>query len=741
MITNDADGRNSKPVETAATNNAMPHQEQSKLSALGEAALDYARRGWPVFPLKPKTKDPDGKLAPNGYLSAKTDPETVRGWWQKSPQANIGIACTPKLLVLDEDPRHKGDITLKELLREASQDGFETLTSLTGNGGRHFVFEHPPNGIKQSAIGEGLDVWSKGYFVAPPSIHPETGRTYCWQDPNAPVTPAPYWLLTIIREMNQRKSAGKTTATADGPIPEGQRNDTLFREGCRLRGRGLTVEEIYEALLEVNRNRCAPPLLDDEVWKIAQSAGRYEPGDDSTTPILVSFPHTDTGNGERLARRFADEIRYSCPQKTWYMYNGIRWEPDQKGEILQRAKLIARELYYEAATIENEGLRKACAEWARKCEAADRLRATLFCAQSEPNISVLPMQFDSDRFALNVLNGTVDLRTGELRPHDRENLITKLAPVQYDASARSELWERFLVESTGGDTELIGFLQRAAGYSLTGSVREEVLFFVHGLAATGKSTFLEALKASFGSYAKVADFESFIQRREVGGVRNDIAELAGCRFVVSIEVDEGKKLAEGLVKMLTGGDTVRARFLYQEAFEFPPQFKLWLAANHAPRVKDDDTALWRRILRIPFDHVVPKERRDPAVKAQLRDPAISGPAILAWAVEGCFRWQNEGLRVPEVVERATEQYRIEMDPLRQFIEDCCTIDPLAWVSSSKLRGAYEAWAKGDGEKDLLGNRALAERLKARGCTRDARWSSGTSLRGWRGIGLKGEPEG
>ena len=262
-------------------------------------------------------------------------------------------------------------------------------------------------------------------------------------------------------------------------------------------------------------------------------------------------------------------------------------------------------------------------------------------------------------------------------------------------------------------------------------MREEVLFFVHGPAASGKSTFLETLKACFGDYAKVADFESFIARREVGAIRNDIAELAGRRFVVSIEVEEGKKLAEGLVKMLTGGDTVRARFLYKEGFEYVPQFKLWLAANNAPRVRDNDAAMWRRILRVPFECVVPKERRDPTVKARLKDSTVSGAAILAWAVEGCQRWMVEGLRVPEVVEAATEQYRSEMDPLKEFFYEACQFRADAWVAAATLRTAYENWVKHSGERQIDG-RAFAERLRERGCTP----AKHGGVRGWLGVALE-----
>jgi putative DNA primase/helicase len=468
---------------------------------------------------------------------------------------------------------------------------------------------------------------------------------------------------------------------------------------------------------------------------LLQGLGRYvmpkgEPGAD---PGLRLFPYTDSGNAERIAQKFAGAVRYCAPQRCWYIWSGRRWQPDQTGEMLQRTKVIARELYDEAGRIEDADKRKECAVWARKCESAGRRKAALFLAQAEPCIPILPAEFDADLFAVNCLNGTVNLKTGELREHRPADLITRLAPVAYDAGARSELWERFLDESTAGDKELKHFLERAAGYSLTGSVCEEVLFFVHGPAASGKSAFLETLKATFGDYAKVADFESFIARRGAGAIRNDIAELAGLRFVVSIEVDEGKKLAEGLVKLLTGGDTVRARFLYQEAFEFSPSFKLWFAANHAPQVRDDDSAIWRRILRVPFEHVVPKGLRDPTVKAHLRDPAVSGPAILAWAVEGCLRWQEAGLRVPTVVEQATEQYRLDMDPLRLFFDERCDFHPHARCSVSSLRAAYETWSKETGERYVLDGRQFAERLTERGCTK-VRQTGGA--RAWKGIELK-----
>jgi putative DNA primase/helicase len=368
----------------------------------------------------------------------------------------------------------------------------------------------------------------------------------------------------------------------------------------------------------------------------------------------------------------------------------------------------------------------------------------LQAATSVEPIAVYGSQFDTNCWLLNCLNGTVDLKTGELRPHDPDDMLTKLAPVHYDPQARLKLWDDFLSAATNGSAGLVEFLQIAMGYGATGSTAEEKLFFIHGPTASGKSTFLEAIKATLGDYAQTANFETFLQRRQIGTARNDIAKLNGARVVVSIEVEEGKRLAEGLVKMLTGGDTVSARFLYKEEFEFVPQFKLWLAANDAPRVKDNDEAMWRRILRVPFEHEIPKQDRDPKVKATLRRNEVVGPAILAWIVQGCLKWQLKGLDVPEIIEESTEEYRQSQDPLRDFFEDECEFDPSAYVPVVELRSAYEQWARDNGARYTLGPREFNKRLESKGCERTAKriqneFGTEKPVKCWRGITLRSNP--
>lgn len=458
-----------------------------------------------------------------------------------------------------------------------------------------------------------------------------------------------------------------------------------------------------------------------------------------TAPVPTrAFPATDTGNAERLAAAFGADLRHTGT--TWVVWDGRRWAEDRTGgEIARRAKATVRTIRAEASTCTNDTAARALDRWGVASESRGRLSAMVALARHEPGLSVDPQQLDADRWALNCLNGTVDLRTGTLRPHDRHDLITALAPVVYDPDAQLDVWGRFLRQATGGDLELESFLARLVGYSLTGLTSEEVMALVHGPGGSGKSSFIEAIKATLGpDYARTADFETFLERKSAGGPRSDVADLAGARFVASIEVDEGKRLASALVKTLTGSDTVRARRIYQASFEYRPQFALWLVANHAPRISSADSGLWRRVLRVPFEHVVPVDQRDAGVKATLCDPAVAGPAILAWAVRGCLDWQGSGLRVPDTVTKATGVYRQDNDDLGGFLEARCVAGDRHWASSAALRAAYVAWCEAN-STPALGAKVFGAALAERGFRpAKRRVGGGEAVRGWAGLSLSDE---
>ncbi len=313
-----------------------------------------------------------------------------------------------------------------------------------------------------------------------------------------------------------------------------------------------------------------------------QGATRCESDNGTGNAASEGMCHlTDLGNAQRLVRAHGADLRYCQPRGGWFTWDGCRWRLDTTGKVMRLAKRIVLGLYREAAQIANDEARKAFLTHARKSEAEPRLRAMVALAETEATVARDGDGWDADLWALNVLNGTLDLRVGTLRPHRRADHLTKLAPVVFDPKATLKLWDRFLSDATGGDAEMIGFLQRFTGYTLTGDTSEEKLAMILGPEASGKSTFIAATTKTLGDYAQTTDFETFLKRPATGGPRNDLARLAGARMVVSIEVDDGKALAEGVVKTLVGGDTVTARLLHKEFFEFVPAFKLWLAANHA----------------------------------------------------------------------------------------------------------------------------------------------------------------
>lgn len=434
---------------------------------------------------------------------------------------------------------------------------------------------------------------------------------------------------------------------------------------------------------------------------------------------------TDMGNGERLAAEHGADLRYCFPWQRWIVWDGRRWASDDTGEAERRAKTSVLALLAEAAATDDDRERKRLVQHVARSESATARRALLDSARSEPGIPVLPDALDRDPFLLNVGNGTIELRSGDLRPHNRGDLLTKLADVAYDPAATCPRWDAFLDRVTDGRADLGAFLQRAIGYALTGSTGEQVLFLLHGTGANGKTVFVETSRAMLGDYGLSTPAETLLERRDT--IPNDIARLRGARFVAAVETGDGHRLAEGRIKQLTGGDMIAARFMRAEWFEFQPTHKLFLATNHKPSIRGTDEAIWRRIRLIPFDVTIPEGERDPELTERLRAEL---PGILAWAVRGCLAWQAEGLGAPEAVTAATSAYRATMDVLGDWIADRCVVLDSIRAKAGDLYVSYREWCEQNGERGLS-QRAFATCLTERGYaqtrTNAARWWEGISL--------------
>jgi putative DNA primase/helicase len=447
------------------------------------------------------------------------------------------------------------------------------------------------------------------------------------------------------------------------------------------------------------------------------TAAHNHPVDVGVRPIVPDLQRgtrlTDVGNAERLVLRHGADLRYCHPLREWYVFDGRRFARDDNGEVERRAKDTVRALYVEASNAPDDE-RERLARWAMASESDARLRAMMAQAQSEPGVAVSPRALDADPMLLNVLNGTIDLRTGQLREHRREDLLTKLVPIAFDpANTACDQWLAFLVSVFAGDNDRIDFLQRAFGYSLTGNTDEHALFVPYGTGRNGKSTKLEILRDLLGEYARSADSSTFLARRNAdgGGPREDIARLKGARVVTAIEAGEGRRLDEERIKAVTGGDVVPARMTYaKHSIEFQPEFKLWLAANHKPVIRGTDEGIWSRIMLIPFTVYFPPEKRDKDLKAKLRAEL---PAILVWAVQGCLDWQAKGLVPPASVRKATQGYREEMDVVTD------TSDVNAETPGGALHRAYSHWCRNANDKPLS-SRSFGDRLTEHGITNERR---------------------
>jgi putative DNA primase/helicase len=334
---------------------------------------------------------------------------------------------------------------------------------------------------------------------------------------------------------------------------------------------------------------------------------------------------------------------------------------------------------------------------------------------------------DKDPWLFNVGNGTIDLKKGVFREHCREDMITKIAQVSYDGEAECPAWKQFIREIMDYKPELIEFLQTAAGWALTGDTSEQVMFILFGSGANGKSTFLNVLMKLMGDYGISASTETFMKKNG-DQISNDIARLRGARFVVTSEAEEGRRLSEPLIKLITGTDAMTARFLYGEFFEFTPTFKIFMASNHKPVIRGTDLGIWRRIKLIPFTTTIAPEKQDKHLEQKLLEEK---PGILNWLIEGAQRWFEKGLAAPVVITSATEEYRNEMDVLGAFIKDCCIQSPGVSVRAREIFKSYLDWCEENNEH-ACSERFLATQLKElgleKGRTAEARFWKGIMLR-------------
>ncbi|MGO9572591.1 MAG: phage/plasmid primase, P4 family [Desulfomonilaceae bacterium] len=471
--------------------------------------------------------------------------------------------------------------------------------------------------------------------------------------------------------------------------------------------------------------------------ELAEKTPEYEPASDEVTESDTGPNLTDMGNAQRLAG-FTKRRTMFCKQLGgWHNYDGVKWTQDQCSQVMARAKEMVNSWYDEAAKITDQDRQDAFKKHARQCESAARINAMIHLLPAEPGISVLSEVFDQDSTLLNVRNGTLNLRTGELKPHNADDLITRLAPVDYDPGATCPRWEQFILEIMDDDKELASYLQRVLGYSVTGLAKEQAWFFLWGKGSNGKSVFINAVSEVLGDYAVDTPAATFMEKKGDDGPRNDLARLRARRFVSASE-PRGARFDPETIKKVSGDGKITARFLHKEFFEFTPESKVFICANNRPEVRDSSEAFWRRIQLIPFTRQFTGEDRDNDLPEKLRAEA---PGILHWMIEGCRAWQETGLNAPDKVKLAVEEYRSDADVLANFLDEDCVMALSASVPVSKLYEAYQASCEDSGQHPLSRTRFNENLLGRAGISKGRSGSASHRVKVWRGIGLRSETEG
>lgn len=484
------------------------------------------------------------------------------------------------------------------------------------------------------------------------------------------------------------------------------RMDSMFRETSLMRDKWDRIHfsdtgETYgeRTIAEAISSTTATVLDHQNNNEFSFSFNSDEVAEEVEKPAR-KFKLTDLGNAERIAYEYGHVIRY-IPSVGWYIWNGKYWEYDEKGKLHRLVAKVVRKL--------GESNDETEQKWARHCEKHNVRESAI------KDLKILVpgdrSDFDRHKYLLNIENGVIDLKTGKLQPHNRELSLTKITNITFDESAKCPEWLSFLEQIFLGDEELIEYMQRLIGYSLTGEISEQIMVFLIGGGSNGKSTFINTIKDIMGEYGKQAKSDTFIKKKETGA-NNDIARLVSSRFVSAIESEDGEQLSEAFVKQITGGEPVLARFLRQEYFEFIPEFKVFFTTNHKPVIKGVDEGIWRRVKLVPFNLQLPKEKRDLKLPEKL---SLEMSGILNWAIEGCLKWQQSGLKEPMVVKKATGDYKEDMDILGPFLYECCYVPMIdeVKIEAKELYEIYSNWCYKTGEHALK-NRAFYRMLETKG---------------------------
>jgi len=734
-------------------------------------------RGYSVIPLRADKKP---YFSWKEYQTRRPSVDELKTWEGMNPPAYAVITGKISGIVTFDFDGEKGVALAKQWSLRPHRR--------TGSGGLHLDVVHPGwpvptlNSRSDGGLGErwpGLDVRADGGYVAV-SGRNMNGPYECLRDDGPdPITAIP----PEVWEYLHKNAVEEAQPTGIPPVPRATsnpglngparvevelltrraleqasadgRNNSGFWLAAQLRDNGYSEGDAMSAMrgyasrvAAVNMKGAPERYTDQEALasvREAYSRGPREPwtqraaqdyaprprragamgsGMEAETetptgpPDLLAYHFNDSGNAERLIALHGEDLLYCHALKNWQVWDGKRFVRDETGRARKLAKHSMLEFLRQAVDTKNEAAEK----FARL--SLDNKRITNLLSMAEFEIYVTPAELDEHPYLLNFTNGTVDLRNGELRPHNRADLITKLVHYDYRSDASYVRWQAFLDQIMGGGADageadlaraqgLTEFLQRAAGYSLTGVTTEKAVFVLFGEGDNGKSTMLSTFRQLIEEYSTLLQVDSLMVRQESNNTQADLADLRGARFVQTSETEEGQRLAQGKLKRITQGmGKIKAVRKYENPIEFSETHKLWLDTNRRPSIKDaDDKATFNRLHPIPFTVRIPKDQIDRDMSAKL---LMEAEGILAWAVAGAKLWYESGLKKPPEVEAAKNEWRTEMDQLGRFVEERCVVDDSLQVAGSTLYADYKRWTEESGEREVLSGTAFGRKMPGRG---------------------------